>query len=161
MFRTITSHSSEASSHKLYNALVCSCRRVEEHTNALYSLWDDAPDDGLVIVRNMQSQIIIIKIIYKKCCISLVYLHIEISTTSAVLDFIFSFIKFFKFIKVPKHLKFWTTSNTSPSTTRSCSNFVLILCHRNIRSHIKTRQAIKLSHMSNIINVRRTVIFVS
>ena len=28
-----------------------------EHTNALYSLWDDAPVDGLVIVRNMQSQL--------------------------------------------------------------------------------------------------------
>ena len=27
------------------------------HTNALYSLLDDAPDDGLVIVRNMQSQL--------------------------------------------------------------------------------------------------------
>ena len=26
-------------------------------TNALYSLWDDAPDDGLVIVRNMVSQL--------------------------------------------------------------------------------------------------------
>ena len=24
-----------------------------EHTNALYISWDDAPDDGLVIVRNM------------------------------------------------------------------------------------------------------------
>ena len=26
---------------------------LHEHTNALYSLWDDAPDYGLVIVRNM------------------------------------------------------------------------------------------------------------
>ena len=29
MFRTITSPSSGASSHKLYNVLVCSCRRVQ------------------------------------------------------------------------------------------------------------------------------------
>ena len=26
---------------------------IEKYTNALYSLWDDARDDGLVIVRNM------------------------------------------------------------------------------------------------------------
>ena len=45
MFRTTTSPSSGASSHKLCNALVCS--------NTLYSLWDDALDDGLVIVLNM------------------------------------------------------------------------------------------------------------
>ena len=50
--------------------MVCSCYQgilavaprnswtgLHEHTNALYSLRDDAPDDGLVIVRNMQSQI--------------------------------------------------------------------------------------------------------
>ena len=30
---------------------------VDLHPHALYSLWDDAPDDGLVIVRNMYSQI--------------------------------------------------------------------------------------------------------
>ena len=46
MFRTITSPSSGASYLKLYNALVYS-----------YSLWYDAPDDGLVIVRNIYSQI--------------------------------------------------------------------------------------------------------
>ena len=33
--------------------------RLHERTNALYSLWDDALDKGLVIVRNnMYSQII-------------------------------------------------------------------------------------------------------
>ena len=66
MFRTITSPLSGASSHELYNALVSSCyqasvavARMYIHAtatlacNALYSLWDDAPDDGLVIVRNM------------------------------------------------------------------------------------------------------------
>ena len=31
--------------------------RLHEHNNALYSLWDDAPDDGLVTVRKMYSQI--------------------------------------------------------------------------------------------------------
>ena len=49
MFRTVTSPSSGASSHELYNELV----RLHERTNALYSLLDDAPDDGLVTVRNM------------------------------------------------------------------------------------------------------------
>ena len=70
IFRTITSPSSGASSHKLYKALQASVAVAwmyihaiatlawqHEHTNSLYSLWDDAPDDGLVIVRNMYSQI--------------------------------------------------------------------------------------------------------
>ena len=30
---------------------------LHEHTFPLYSLWDDAPDDGLVVVRNMYSQL--------------------------------------------------------------------------------------------------------
>ena len=66
MFRIITSSSSGASSHELYNVLVCSCYQASLAVawiyipatarlacNALYSLWDDAPDDGLVTVRNM------------------------------------------------------------------------------------------------------------
>ena len=67
MFRTITSPSSGASSHKLYNVLVRLCYQASLavvwmyiHTtarfactnipNALYALLDDVPDDGLVIV---------------------------------------------------------------------------------------------------------------
>ena len=70
MFRAVTSPSSGVSSHKLYNALVRSCYQASldvawmyihatarlawehEHTNALYILWNDVPDGGLVIVRN-------------------------------------------------------------------------------------------------------------
>ena len=55
MFQTITSPSSGASSHKLYNASLAVAWMYIHGTArlALYSLWDDAPDDGLVIVRNM------------------------------------------------------------------------------------------------------------
>ena len=63
MFRTITSPSSGASSHELYNALQVSLAvawmyaTVRLACNALYSLRDDTPDDGLVIVRNMYRQL--------------------------------------------------------------------------------------------------------
>ena len=53
MFRTIISPSSGATFNKLCSA-IGTCRYVPI---ALYSLLNVAPDDGLMIVRNMQSHL--------------------------------------------------------------------------------------------------------